>query len=1100
VTLGRSRDSAATSTMGAPPVERPSGGACSGAAHAIGRSPVAAPPARDRERYTFLGEHGRGALGSVSRAHDLELGRDVAIKELISRDAASEARFLREALITARLEHPGIVAVHEAGRWPDGTPFYAMKLVSGRPLRELIAERATVDERLGLLHHVIAVADAIAYAHGRNIIHRDLKPANIIVGDFGETIVIDWGLAKDLAASDEPIAGGSQPRGAGSEELTSVGTVLGTPAYMAPEQGRGEHVDRRADVYAIGVMLWELCALTRTPPAQVRHRRRALRRTGIDGDLATIIGKALDPDPERRYPDAGALANDLKAFKSGARIGARRYSPPAMLAHWLRRHRTISYSVLAALVAVTTGGVVFVRDIAISRDRADRALRHAEVANGDRMLGHAELLLQTDPTGAVAALADYRGSDAVRLRRLRAEAEGRGVARAVLTPHGDTVWFAVGDQTGAVISLGEDRRIQLTRGATSTTLATDVSAAGSLAYEPAQRVLAYGTSPAGISVLDLRTMTAQRIAGFRPVQLAFAPDGSRIAALDRAGQLGVWQTGPELRPIQRATVSGATAFAFATPDQLIVLVRAALHRVALDGGDGEPGLGPAGTVAEVTALDAQPDAVAAGTRRGELVILSPSLVVSTTLSVCRKRIRSVRFLPHTDLLGYACDDPSAGLVRHDAARGHLAVVTTFATRGATELVPDRAGRYLALIDESHTAYLYDTVTRLVRRYAGNAGQPSQVSPPTPEFDHLLVGDVNGTVRVWDPPGHAARAVVQAPDAIFGLAFSPDSTTVFTGGLDGIVRRIAVGSGAVTELIGHTAMVVSTRTAPDGSSALSFGHDGTVRVWRGASPTPGRVFADHGSVVGDAEYIERGRRIVSVGDDGRLLAWPPDGREVAVWFKHGAPLTSVEALARNDHAVVKDARGSIWDVAPDGAVQQVREPDGATVTTLRASRDGSYLATGTDTGVVTVYDTASWRVISTTKATGGIRQIQFDPLGRDLIVASEPGRAQDGRVQIVPLGGQRALRWREVVSAVRDVAYAPDGETIGFVCADGGTWLYGVRTDTWVYARDHEVDTPSGRFSPDGQLFVSSDRRGLVVVRDVASTLRGAVNSSPPGSP
>src|ERR1041384_2237374 len=158
---------------------------------------------RDPERYDIVGEHGRGGLGRVSRAHDVELGRDVAIKELLSHGHVKEVRFLREAMITARLEHPSIVPVHEAGRWPDGTPFYAMKLVAGRPLRDLITERRTVERRLGLLHHVIAVADAIAYAHGRSIIHRDLKPANVIVGDFGETIVIDWGLAKDLSATEE---------------------------------------------------------------------------------------------------------------------------------------------------------------------------------------------------------------------------------------------------------------------------------------------------------------------------------------------------------------------------------------------------------------------------------------------------------------------------------------------------------------------------------------------------------------------------------------------------------------------------------------------------------------------------------------------------------------------------------------------------------------------------------------------------------------------------------------------------------------------------------------------------------------------------------
>ena len=276
--------------------------------------PVATSQLRDPDRYHIIAEHGRGGLGRVSRAHDRELGRDVAIKELLSRGQVGEVRFLREALITARLEHPGIVPVHEAGRWPDGTPFYAMKLVSGRPLRDLIAERTTVTERIGLLHHVIAVADAIAYAHGRHIIHRDLKPANVIVGDFGETIVIDWGLAKDLTTTEDSAASGGPPRSRQDDGLTSAGSVLGTPAYMAPEQERGEHVDQRADVFAIGAMLWELCALQKVPPTEPQLRHRMLRRAGIDQDLATIIDKALEPDPQRRYPDAGALAADLKAF------------------------------------------------------------------------------------------------------------------------------------------------------------------------------------------------------------------------------------------------------------------------------------------------------------------------------------------------------------------------------------------------------------------------------------------------------------------------------------------------------------------------------------------------------------------------------------------------------------------------------------------------------------------------------------------------------------------------------------------------------------------------------------------------------------------
>jgi tetratricopeptide (TPR) repeat protein len=322
-----------------------------------GKGEASAGLRRDPERYEIIGEHGRGGLGRVTRVHDRELGRDIAIKELIKRGDRREVRFLREALITARLEHPGIVPVYEAGRWPDGTPFYAMKLVSGRPLRELIAERP-MDDRIALLHHVIAVADAIAYAHGRNIIHRDLKPANVIVGDFGETIVIDWGLAKDLSAVEDTAIGGG-PFRTGEDGLTTTGAVLGTPSYMAPEQQRGEPVDQRGDVFAIGAMLWELCAGER--PADARERHRVLRRARIARDLVAIIEKALADDPAARYRDAGALAADLKAFKSGARIAARSYSPFARLVHAVRRHRAPALAVAAALVSAAAAFAISAR-------------------------------------------------------------------------------------------------------------------------------------------------------------------------------------------------------------------------------------------------------------------------------------------------------------------------------------------------------------------------------------------------------------------------------------------------------------------------------------------------------------------------------------------------------------------------------------------------------------------------------------------------------------------------------------------------------------------------------------------------------------------
>ncbi|HMG20964.1 MAG TPA: WD40 repeat domain-containing serine/threonine protein kinase, partial [Kofleriaceae bacterium] len=597
-----------------------------------GKSPEVTPQVSNPERYHILGEHGRGGLGRVSRAHDHQLGRDIAIKELISRGHISEVRFLREALITARLEHPGIVPVYEAGRWPDGTPFYAMKLVAGRSLRELIAERTTVDERIRLLHHVIAVADALAYAHGRNIIHRDLKPANIIVGDFGETIVIDWGLAKDLTAAEEPTVGGGPFRVNRDDGLTSAGSVLGTPAYMAPEQERGEPVDQRADVFAIGAMLWELCSLQKLPPSFAGQRHRILRRAGIDQDLVTIIDKALDPDPARRYPDAGALAADLKAFKAGARIAARRYSLWALLSHWTRRHRALSLTLTAAIALSITATIVYLRRIAEERDRADIALERAETAKNDLILEHAALLLRSDPTAALTTLAAYHGGDSTRRSELLAEARGRGVARKILRPHNDTIWFLAGQRDGAFISVGEDHRVQRTFDGVTTSLASNVSYTVRCAFAPTQNLLAYSKSPSGIALMDLSNFTSTSLDVTSPVALVFTPDGTRLAALDNRGSVVVWDVVTAPIVVYRGSFPDATSITFPHPATLLLFGRSQLSSLDLRSAT------PSIYKNSIEVLDANERYLALGLSNGMLTILSKVLKPLATAQACKQHL------------------------------------------------------------------------------------------------------------------------------------------------------------------------------------------------------------------------------------------------------------------------------------------------------------------------------------------------------------------------------------------------------------------------------------------------------------------------------
>src|SRR5512140_1909163 len=293
------------------------------------------------DRYRISSEVGRGGIGRVLHALDQVLDRPVALKELFSVNDATRKRFVREVLITARLQHPSIVPVYDAGHRSDRSPFYAMKLVAGRPLDDAIADATTLAQRLALLPTVLAIADAMAYAHSERIIHRDLKPANVLVGKYGETVVIDWGLAKDLAVDDRDALDAGPYRTAGVEH-TVAGFVMGTPAYMAPEQAAGEPVDERADVYALGAILYHVVSGT-TPHegntledmvhCVIRGEVRPLteREPDVPRDLAAIVTKAMALAPSERYATAHGLADDLRRYLTGQLVASHTYGMRELL-------------------------------------------------------------------------------------------------------------------------------------------------------------------------------------------------------------------------------------------------------------------------------------------------------------------------------------------------------------------------------------------------------------------------------------------------------------------------------------------------------------------------------------------------------------------------------------------------------------------------------------------------------------------------------------------------------------------------------------------------------------------------------------------------
>jgi WD40 repeat protein len=860
---------------------------------------------------------------------------------------------------------------------------------------------------------------------------------------------------------------------------------------MAPEQQRGESVDQRADVYAIGAMLWELCSLRRLPADYAGQRRRILRRAGIDGDLIAIIDKALEPVAAQRYPDAGALAADLKAFKAGARIAARRYSLWALLAHWTRRHRALAVSAAVALLLAATGIALYTRNITVERDRADAEARRARTheqaakrATSDLLLQHAETLMLVDPTAAAATLENYHGGDTTRLRRLQAEARGRGVATATLQPHSSTIWFLTADSHGAIFSIGNDGLIRVTTGTGSTTLASDVSGVTRFGYAAGPQLLAYKTVSAGVAILALATREITTLDAHDIADVNIAPDGSRLATLGADGLLTIWTLTPTPEVLHREPVPGAAALAFTTPTQIVVKTPTMLLTRSL----ASPYAGMSIPVPfPARWFSTTPDRIVAGDGQGNVYVFSTDLALLAKSSVCHLAVNNVTAFQHRDLFAFACAEGGAGVARLDPGTQHLTVVDRFHVSGeAYYAVPDEAGERIVVSNDSNQVYIYDVATRLTSEYQGKRSTTSFIFPGSRDYDHVLIGNNRGTVQVWDPPPRDARVLLQAGGAVFHVRFSPQGHTLAVDGFDHVARKIELSSGAITELRGHTGPVIGIKFSPDGRMMVTSGLDRTLRVWRASDGSFAREFNEHRDATTDVGFFLNEQRVVSIDEAGRLLAWSLDTAEFSTLYESRTPLVSLAVLKQNDHVVVQDATNTLWDISPSREATQRLHADG-NITWMLASPDTSMLATGTDAGDVTVYDTGNWTTIATAKSKSPVRHLAFDPRGRDLAIVS-----QDGNVHILSLRVPSTLPWQDLPGAAQRVVYTPDGERLAIISDDGSTWFYDVQHDAWAYTRDHSPEGIEGAFSADGRQFASADQKGLVVLRDTEATFTKAV--------
>jgi WD40 repeat protein len=972
----------------------------------------------------------------------------------------------------ARLQHPSIVPIYEAARWADGKPFYSMKLVSGRSLKELIADAPMLDQRLALIPHAIAVAEAIAYAHSRRVIHRDIKPANVIVGPFGETVVIDWGLAKDLSVSEDmDRSAPHSPYRLLPSEGTVTGAIIGTPAYMAPEQAAGERVDESADIYALGALLYHL--LCGTPPHSgpwdgILERVRAeppmplqKRLPEVPRDLAAIVDKAMARNPGERYASAADLALDLKRFQTGQLVSAHRYSRSTIVRRWIARNRIPVALSTAFLLMLAVVGVVSIRRIVRERDRV-------ELRGNELILTEARGEIDRDPALALAWLKTYppNGVDWKTARELAIESDSLMPARHIFRRQSiQTALAALSHDGKRMASAGNHGTLgvwEIASGKRVAALATAVSPASiyflpddsSIVFsdyfsthifvwklgDPAARVLedsramvndlsisadgklaAVAGGDSVVRLYDLDKGTFRRLGSHNGevMALAFSRAGQLLASGSADHTVRLWNVSTgEVRVLAGHTDTVSTVAL--SPDG---------RRVASGSFDGTVRVWDVGTgaVSVLRGHDGRVESVEFSLD-GHLLVSGGDDRTARVWDLEHGDVRVLR--GHLDSIFSASFSPSASMVATGSRDGTLRIWQlrsgySFVLRGhrsgvvAASFTPD--SKYVVSCCEDKTTRVWDVPAEDTLALQGHRDQIQTVGFSR---DDRMLGSVSRdrTLRVWDTASGRLLATVDRERLSHVVCFSSDGRYVAAGGLDSEVTLLDLRTGRVTRLVGHKGSVQGLQFSPDDRMLASAGEDGTVRFWDPVKGTQERVLGPIGMAL-RLVFDPRGRFIAAAGADGAVRVWPLDRVvEPRVLRGHSSAIIDLQVTSdgRELASASYDKSVRVWNT--DDWQSRLWSGHSSALSAIAFSSDGRRIASGEFDGSVRI-----WEI-----STGQERTLMSHPGERITALAFSP----DGRV-LISGGYDRAVRFWDATSGALQGLRHYDGEVMdGALSFDG----------------------------------------------------------------
>ena len=1070
-------------------------------------------------RYAGFQLAGEGGMGLVYRATDTDLGRDVAFKVVRPRVGTKpvpaplgslgplglaapdpstpessgfqtlRSRFLREARITAALEHPGVVPVHEIGETPEGVPYYTMRFVRGdRTLAQAMAQTPAAD-RMRLLDAYLKVCDTIRYAHARGVIHRDLKPANVALGEYGEVVVIDWGLARQ-----------QNPAGGTGRDPATVGGPIGTPGYMSPEAalGRASEIDDRTDVYSLGAILFEILT-GRLPFPRTNFAELLQDLTNLDPpdpsqlapavpvELATICRRALARLRSERFASVGELVGAIRSWQArsarDAEIASARHTASEAVA--LVR----SLGAQAPAVQIASASHVCRKVLELVPDDAQAHALLAELlgiheqsvartVHAERRRTMRRVTMIGLAAGVVVAAAFAVTFDAER-RRTAAERDLKAQA----------LGMAEAESASRREALDRAEQLSLTFEARALVPANP-GLSLLLAQEAWRRHADPRVSEVMADALDacreVRTLPAHEGGVTRAV---YDPSGGRIATTGVDGAIRVWaaDTGRAERTIP-AHASLVAAVAFDAQGRRLVTAPA----------DGAPRIFDVQTGGRLACLTGHEGAVgwAEFSPDGRLVATAGWDGTARLWSAAdgaqvallaghRKRVRRASFSPDGARVATVSEDGDARV--WDTAAGTLLLHLAGHGGRVFDVGWNPGGTRIVTASQDRTARIWDATTGAATVLAGHEGLVIGASF-SPRGDRVLTASWDGCARSFEATDGALLLRIQTGrSGLHGAAWSPDGARIVTAGSwDHDARCWDAADGReVAAFLGHGGRLACACFSPDGRRVLTCSEDGTARIWDVARRSP---------FVRVAIGALRKRAAVQLSPDGRWFLTRQENAAVRLW--DAVTGTEAAALAGTGDAGAAAFDGSSRRVVagcPDGSIVVCEVPSGAPILCVRAhaapvtavefTADGASVLSASEDGTVRLCDAATGgRLRSFGGWAGRIVAAHISPNARRVVASVEPDRwsVLDTASGAEVCGGSSAGgAWDEVV-------LSPDGLRVATEREGDESVLWDAATGHRVASLGRQVGICPPEFDGQGRRVATALSAGVVRISSSAS--------------